>query len=51
MYGVTATLQTIEAGYPMQIVSVDLVDPLLETEDGCKYVMVAVGCFTRCMHG
>ena len=31
----------------MQIVSVDLMGPLPETEDGCKYVMVAVDCFTR----
>ena len=36
-----APLQTIKAGYPMQIVSVDLMGPLPETEDGCKYVMVA----------
>ena len=42
-----APLQTIKAGYPMQIVSVDLMGPLPETEDGCKYVMVAVDCFTR----
>eukprot|EP00731_Ephydatia_muelleri_P039068 Em1080g2a len=36
-----AHLQTINAGYPMQIVSVDLMGPLPETEDGCKYVMEA----------
>ena len=42
-----APLQTIKAGYPMQIVSVDLMGPLPETEDGCKYVMVAVDHFTR----
>jgi hypothetical protein len=42
-----APLQTIKAGYPMQIVSVDLMGPLPETEDGCKYVMVAMDCFTR----
>eukprot|EP00731_Ephydatia_muelleri_P034801 Em0078g1a len=29
-----APLQTIKAGYPMQIVSVDLMGPLPETEDG-----------------
>ena len=42
-----APLQTIKAGYPMQIVSVDLMGPLPKTEDGCKYVMVAVDCLTR----
>ena len=42
-----APLQTIKAGYPMQIVSVDLMGPLPETDDGCKYVMIAVDCFTR----
>ena len=31
-----APLQTIKAGYPMQIVSVDLMGPLPETEDGCS---------------
>eukprot|EP00731_Ephydatia_muelleri_P013634 Em0007g944a len=42
-----AHLLIIKADYPLQIVSVDLIGPLPETEDGCKYVMVAVDCFTR----
>ncbi|KAL5505332.1 hypothetical protein EMCRGX_G006747 [Ephydatia muelleri] len=36
-------LQTLRAGYPMQIVW----DPFPETEDGCEYVLVASDCFTR----
>ena len=33
-----APLQTIKVRYSMQIVSVDIMGPLPETEDGCKYV-------------
>eukprot|EP00731_Ephydatia_muelleri_P005415 Em0002g1591a len=42
-----APLQSLRAGYPMQIVCVDIMGPLPETEDGCKYVLVASDCFTR----
>ena len=42
-----APLQSLQAGYPMQIVCVDIMGPLPETEDGCKYVLVASDCFTR----
>ena len=42
-----AKLQTIQAGYPMQIVSVDIMGPLPETMDGCRYVLVAADHFTR----
>ena len=42
-----AKLQTIQAGYPMQVVSVDIMGPLPETTDGCRYVLVAADHFTR----
>ena len=42
-----APLQSLRAGYPMQIVCVDIMGPLPETEDGCKYVLVASDCFTQ----
>ena len=42
-----AKLQTIQAGYPMQVVSVDIMEPLPETTDGCRYVLVAADHFTR----
>ena len=42
-----ARLRTIAVGYPMQIVSVDIMGPLPETQDGCKYVLVAADHFTR----
>ena len=41
-----APLQTIKAGYPMQIVSVDLIGPL-RMAVSTLYVMVAVDCFTQ----
>ena len=31
----------------MQIVCVDIMGPLLETENGSKYVLVAADCFTK----
>ena len=40
-------MQTIQAGYPMQVVAVDIMGPLPETDDGNKYVLVAVDLFTR----
>ena len=42
-----AQLHTVPAGYPMQIVSVDIMGPLQATQDGCKYVLVAADHFTR----
>ena len=42
-----AGLQTISAGYPLQVVSVDIMGPLPETDEGSKYLLVAVYCFTR----
>ena len=42
-----AELQTIQAGYPLQVVCVDIMGPLPETEEGSKYVLVAVDYFTR----
>ena len=42
-----AGLQTIQAGYPLQIVCVDIMGPLPQTEQGSKYVLVAVDYFTR----
>ena len=42
-----AELHTIQTGYPMQIVSVDIMGPLPETQDGCRYVLVAINHFTR----
>ena len=45
--GRKAQLHTIPAGYPMQIISVDIMGPLPATQDGCKYVLVAADQFTR----
>jgi hypothetical protein len=42
-----APLQTIQAGYPMQIVAVDIMGPLPVTKDGNSYVLVAGDYFTR----
>ena len=42
-----ANLQTLRAGHPMQIVCVDIMGPLPETEKGNKYVLVAADCFTK----
>ena len=38
---------TVPAGYPMQVVSMDIMEPLPVTQDGCKYVLVAADHFTR----
>ena len=43
-----APLQTIKAGYPMQVVAVDIMGPLRESETGNKYVLVASDYFTKC---
>ena len=42
-----AKLQTLRAGYPMQIVCVDIMGPLPVTEKGSKYVLVAADCFSK----
>ena len=42
-----AYLQSIQSGYPMQLVSIDILDPLPVTEEGNKYVLAAVDHFTR----
>ena len=44
-----APLQTIRAGYPMQVVAVDIMGPLPESEAGNKYVLVAGDYFTKWM--
>lgn len=40
-------LQTIQAGYPMQVVGVDIMGPLPESEAGNLYVLVASDYFTK----
>ena len=35
------------AGYPMQVVAVDILGPLPETEQGNRYVLVAGDYFTK----
>eukprot|EP00731_Ephydatia_muelleri_P019301 Em0012g126a len=42
-----AYLQSIQSGYPMQLVSIDILGPLPVTEEGNKYVLTAVDHFTR----
>ena len=44
-----APLQTIKAGYPMQVVAVDIMGPLPESENGNRYVLVAGDYFTKWM--
>ena len=44
-----ATLGTISAGYPTQIMAVDLLGPLTESEEGNSYIMVVGDYFTRWM--
>ena len=41
-----APLQTIRAGYPMQVVAVDILGPLPESDGGNSYILVAGSCFT-----
>ena len=40
-------LQTIQAGYPLQVVGVDIMGPLPESEAGNLYVLVASDYFTK----
>ena len=40
-------LQTIRAGYPMQVVGVDIMGPLPESEAGNLYELVASDYFTK----
>ena len=42
-------LQTISPGYPLQIVAVDILGPLQESESGNSYILVAGDYFTRWM--
>ena len=42
-----AYLQSIQVGYPMLIVSVDIMGPLPITDEGNKYVLVAMDYFPR----
>ena len=44
-----APLQTIKTGYPMQIVAVDILGPLPESEAGNSYILVAGDYFTKWM--
>ena len=44
-----APLQTITAGYPTQVMAVDLLGPLPESENGNSYVMVVGDYYTRWM--
>ena len=40
-------LQPVKAGYPLQIVATDILDPLPKSKNGNIYVLVASGYFTR----
>ena len=44
-----APLQTIQVGYPMQIVATDIMGPLPESEAGNSYILVVGDYFTRWM--
>ena len=44
-----APLGTIRAGYPMQVMAVDILGPLPESEAGNSYILVAGDYFTRWM--
>ena len=44
-----APLGTIKAGYPMQVVAVDILGPLPESESGNSFVLVAGDYFTKWM--
>jgi len=44
-----AALQTVTAGYPLQIVAVDILGPLPESETGNSYIMVVGDYFTKWM--
>ena len=41
-----APLRTIVAGYPMQVVAVDILGPLPESTAGKHYILVVGDCFT-----
>ena len=42
-------LQSVKAGFPMQLVAVDILGPLPESEAGNKYILVTGDYFTRWM--
>ena len=42
-----APLQSVKVGYPMQMVAVDILGPLLESDTGNSYILVATDYFTR----
>lgn len=42
-----APMQTIHAGYPMQVVAVDITGPLPESEAGNRYILVVGDYFTK----
>ena len=42
-----ASLKSVQAGYPLQIVATDIMGPLPENESGNRYVLVASDYFTR----
>ena len=44
-----APLQTIETGYPLQVVAVDILGQLTESKAGNSYILVAGDYFTRWM--
>ena len=44
-----APLQTIKSGYPMQVVAVDILGPLPESDGGNRYILVAGDYFTKWM--
>ena len=44
-----APLQTIEVGYPMQVVAVDIVGPFPESEAGNSYILVVGDYFSKWM--
>ena len=44
-----APLQTIPAGYPLQVVAMDILGPLPESESGNSYILVVGDYFTRWM--
>ena len=44
-----AALQTVQAGYPLQLVAVDIVGPFPESEAGNTYILVVGDYFTRWM--
>jgi len=42
-------LQTIKAGYPLQVVAVDILGPLTESAAGNSYILMAGDYFTKWM--